>query len=276
MEFATWFTCRLPLMRVSDRVDIVLLSYKRPSQAKMRVSTNKIATAKPAKPAPKKSGTSRASGRETAVHSMTTKERILLAAKHLFSSRAYADVRISDIAKASKSNIALVNYYFGSKENLFGEIFRAECDAVAIGRIKLLDQALQNTPVTLESLLHAWLDPVFDSVEVGNNRILFTHLMTLVLWSEVNDQVLSTINNTLRLSDSMIANAIHRVRPDLSQKTIGWRMFSGLGTYSLVLGHPELVEHLRGGKVCNHADFREVRAQIFSFLLGGLSAPEVA
>ncbi len=54
-----------------------------------------------------------------------TKNRILDTAEALFAERGYRGVSIRDIIAAAKCNVAAVNYHFGSKENLYLEVFRS-------------------------------------------------------------------------------------------------------------------------------------------------------
>lgn len=56
------------------------------------------------------------------------KKRILKEAKILFIKNGYNGTIIRDIAKASETNIAMVNYYFQSKYNLFEIIFEEAID----------------------------------------------------------------------------------------------------------------------------------------------------
>lgn len=51
-------------------------------------------------------------------------QQIIDAAKILFGERGYNATSIRDIAKLAGINVAAVNYYFGSKEELFKVIFR--------------------------------------------------------------------------------------------------------------------------------------------------------
>lgn len=49
----------------------------------------------------------------------STEEKILEAGRKLFTERGYAGTRTRDIAEEAGINLALLNYYFRSKENLF-------------------------------------------------------------------------------------------------------------------------------------------------------------
>ena len=50
-----------------------------------------------------------------------TKEKIMRATLELTKQEGFEKITIKKIAEASGTNVALVNYYFGSKENLFSE-----------------------------------------------------------------------------------------------------------------------------------------------------------
>jgi len=56
--------------------------------------------------------------------SQDTKEKVLEAAAKLFSEKGFQDTRISDICENAQTNIASVNYYFGSKESLYREVWK--------------------------------------------------------------------------------------------------------------------------------------------------------
>jgi AcrR family transcriptional regulator len=54
-----------------------------------------------------------------------TKERILSEAETLFAQEGYRAVSVREITSAANCNLAAVNYHFGSKQNLYLEVFRA-------------------------------------------------------------------------------------------------------------------------------------------------------
>ncbi len=52
-----------------------------------------------------------------------TKQHLLDAAQKLFAEHGFRKTSVRDIAKEAGSNVAAVNYHFGSKENLYHEVF---------------------------------------------------------------------------------------------------------------------------------------------------------
>ncbi len=53
-----------------------------------------------------------------------TSERVLQAAYELFSAKGFHATTTQDICSLAQANIAAVNYYYGSKENLYLEVWR--------------------------------------------------------------------------------------------------------------------------------------------------------
>ncbi len=53
-----------------------------------------------------------------------TRERILIAACEVFAGKGYHDATVEEICSRAKTNIAAVNYHFGSKEQLYAQVWR--------------------------------------------------------------------------------------------------------------------------------------------------------
>jgi AcrR family transcriptional regulator len=68
---------------------------------------------------------------------LDTQNRIKEAAKHVFLKQGFDGAKIRQIAEEAGVNVALVNYYFRSKEQLFKSIYR-ESFSVLFGKIIVL------------------------------------------------------------------------------------------------------------------------------------------
>lgn len=62
------------------------------------------------------------------------REKIIEAARELFTQKGFNGTSVRDIAAASETNVAMVNYYFRSKYNLFTDIFN-EAFSIVTGKI---------------------------------------------------------------------------------------------------------------------------------------------
>jgi AcrR family transcriptional regulator len=81
-----------------------------------------------------------------------TQERILCAARELFSEAGYDRTTIRAVAGAAKVDPALVMHYFGSKEDLFGAAIRVEMEDLVVGpEEELADRLLAKLEDKLEA-----------------------------------------------------------------------------------------------------------------------------
>jgi AcrR family transcriptional regulator len=86
---------------------------------------------------------------EKGTKNQNTEERLKEAARIEFMRRGYAAAKIRDIAKAADTNLALLNYYFRSKEKLFQIVMAENVDKLFANILPVLN----DTNTTLEEKL---------------------------------------------------------------------------------------------------------------------------
>lgn len=97
--------------------------------------------------------------RYTMYNSDTTdvKERILTAARELFISNGYNGASVRDIAAASDTNIAHINYYFQSKYHLFEIIFEEAFDVLVQRVFRILQSEMP-----IFEMVEAWIHSYYE------------------------------------------------------------------------------------------------------------------
>ncbi len=93
-----------------------------------------------------------------AVPDVSTEAKIKEAARKLFTQKGYAATRTRDIAAEAGINLALLNYYFRSKERLFDMIMAEHL----MGLINGLAGMLNDPETTLEEKLHVFVNRYID------------------------------------------------------------------------------------------------------------------
>jgi AcrR family transcriptional regulator len=83
--------------------------------------------------------------RKTKPDSLSTKEKIKEAARKVFLRKGFSATRTRDIAEESGINLALLNYYFRSKQKLFDEVMKEKIQAL----LKTIIPVLQDSSTTL-------------------------------------------------------------------------------------------------------------------------------
>lgn len=65
-----------------------------------------------------------------------TREKLLVAARRIFADRGYRTATIRQISVAAGANVAAVNYHFGDKLGLYGEVVRQAMQAAEIEAVQ--------------------------------------------------------------------------------------------------------------------------------------------
>lgn len=115
--------------------------------------------------------------KKTAVPDVSTEEKIKRAALKLFTRKGYAATRTRDISAEAGINIALLNYYYGSKQKLFELVMTELLAAFFQGIIEILndtqttiDEKIRQVVEKYTTLLREQPDvPLFILSEVRNH-----------------------------------------------------------------------------------------------------------
>lgn len=105
--------------------------------------------------------------------SQTTKERILAAAVVLFESNGFGGASVRAICAKADANIAAINYYFGSKESLYGEVVKRVFQS---GEDSKTMPLLSDNPSKPIDQLCAWIDWHINRYLLERNSTLATFI----------------------------------------------------------------------------------------------------
>jgi AcrR family transcriptional regulator len=84
--------------------------------------------------------------RKVSPDSLSTEEKIKEAARKVFMRKGFSATRTRDIAEEAGINLALLNYYFRSKQKLFDEVMREKIQTL----LKTVIPVLQDSTTTLD------------------------------------------------------------------------------------------------------------------------------
>lgn len=102
-----------------------------------------------------------------------TRTKLISVAETMFADRGIAAVSLNEIRLAAgQNNAAVVNYHFGSKEDLIKAILEDRLERIDEDRGRILDRALSGgDPVELRLLLAALILPQVSSIERGERHV---------------------------------------------------------------------------------------------------------
>ena len=97
---------------------------------------------------------------------LTTEEKIIEAARKIFTQKGFSATRTRDIAEEAGINLALLNYYFRSKQNLFQIIIEEKFD-ILFGMIgPILSDAHISLEEKIESLVTNYTNMLLENEDL--------------------------------------------------------------------------------------------------------------
>lgn len=120
---------------------------------------------------------------------MDTKETILFNAMKLFGQKGFEGTSVREIAKEAGVNLAMINYYFGSKEKLFENVVEYKASG-----IKGVFAELQKSPVPqiekIDKIIDSYIERMFSNPQ-------FHHLLHRELSLDQRPQMHDAITEIL-------------------------------------------------------------------------------
>lgn len=148
-------------------------------------------------------------------------DRLLDAAEQLFSEHGFDGTSVRDIAAAAGCNIAAVNYYFGSKDNLYTEVWRRQLVQMRDARLQAIEQVMSESDgkPSLEDLLksfaNAFIGPFVDE---SRSRWLMRLMAREMIDQHVNISVFT--EEVIKPTMSAMGGALMKACPGLDTSKI--------------------------------------------------------
>ncbi|GBU07249.1 TetR family transcriptional regulator [Bacteroidales bacterium] len=134
-----------------------------------------------------------------------TEEKIKNAARKLFQQKGYAGTRTRDIAEAAGINLALLNYYFRSKERLFHLIMEGSLKDLFASIQSIMNDPTSSLSEKIDDIVNFYIDllltnaniPLFVLSEIQNQpEVMFSQiglpkqfLSQTILFKQVKEQI---------------------------------------------------------------------------------------
>lgn len=200
------------------------------------------------------------------------RDKILDEAGLAFAEAGFAGARTRDIAAGAGVNQGLIRYYFGSKEQLFEQVFRRYGGLISGNRHVLLDRLLaQPTPYSVEDVIRAYLQPQWDMKYSGPNGAAFVRLQAR-LHAEPENQALQLRREVYDASVKRYVDTLAPLLPHLGRDLLSLRMSFLIGTYMFMLNDLGRIEDLTEGSITGLGK-DEMLDNLVAFLSAGLRAP---
>lgn len=120
---------------------------------------------------------------------MTKKDHILECAEELFAENGYNGTSVRALAQKAGVNIAMISYYFGSKEELFANLVEYRV-SVLRERIQGIQKVDASSMEKMERLIDVYVDRIFSQFRF--HRILHRQI-SLQRRSELNELIIQVL-----------------------------------------------------------------------------------
>ena len=211
--------------------------------------------------------------RKKAAPAPSSPERILDAAERLFAISGYDGVSLRQIAREAAVEVALSNYHFGPKADLFLAVVQRRADELNEARMTLF--AALPDPPTLEGLIDAFARPFMEKSLRGgpgwkSYAQLVAHLANSQRWTRV---VMATQFDPV--AKTFIAG-MRRALPQTDVRDLYWGFHFMLGAMTMTFAETGRIDGLSGGR-CKSSALDTIYARMIPFLAAGfrqLAAPD--
>jgi AcrR family transcriptional regulator len=187
---------------------------------------------------------------------LNTLNLILDTAERLFAVDGYAAVSVRKITGQANVDLALVNYYFGSKEGLFREVLARRVDKMSKERLYWLEQVKlePDSKQSIIDLLDGFIKPIIghsnlEIEELRNYRLLIALVANSKNWQ---DFIFRERYDPVAIK---YIDAFAQVLPNADRSDICWAFSFFLGSLVNALAETGRIDRLSYGK-CRSDDLQ--------------------
>ena len=195
----------------------------------------------------------------------STKDRILDAAEALFADAGYDGVSLRQITRAAGVELALANYHFGPKSDLFLAVVQRRAAELNVERMALL--AALPDPPTIEGLIDAFARPFMDrSLRGGAGWKSYARLIAQIANSQRWTQaVMHTQFDPV--AEAFIAGA-RRALPGVDVRNLYWGFHFMVGAMTMTFAETGRIDVLSRGR-CKSGALDKIYERMIPFLAAG-------
>jgi AcrR family transcriptional regulator len=197
---------------------------------------------------------------------------ILDAAEEQFAKHGYDGVTLRAIARRAGVDLALPNYYFGPKRDLFDAVLFRRAEILNKARLDQLDQCLveSDQAPSVEAIIRAYLEPMLTKEQVEeegwkNYYALIAYVNNSPEWG---GQLMTQFFDPLvyRFMD-----ALRLALPGVEDRDLYWGYHCLSGALTLTFAQTGRIDHLSGGS-CRSSDLMDACEHMVQFTTAGFEA----
>lgn len=202
----------------------------------------------------------------------TTRLSILDAAERCFAEGGFDGVSLRTITEVAGVDLALVNYHFGTKDNLLHEVIARRARIVHDDRVRALEMARRDAGAqspSVEAIATAFLEPLLRRLLDGDPG--WHHYGHLVSQLDVSPKFTGITSDVLDHTALHFINALRLALPKAPEPSIYWGYMFLIGSMVQVISATDRIERLSHG-MCRSDDIEGALRELVPFVSAGLRA----
>lgn len=219
-----------------------------------------MAVAKAVRSTKKRAGPGRPEGRTE------SREALLDAAERHFAERGYAAANLREIAEDASVTQAMANYWFGSKQELFRQVYLRRGEWLAARRMELLDEVTTKRRYGVEDVLRAYITPPFELRTSAQGRA-FLRLQAR-LHAEPDETAYQLRRKVYDRPVRAYVKILADLLPNLTDERLYLRFAQFIGIYIYILSDAHRIDEISGTRR-SVPPFAELIEEIVRFTTAG-------
>jgi AcrR family transcriptional regulator len=155
------------------------------------------------------------------------KQALIDAAEALYAENGFDGVALREVTKRAGTNLGSVNYYFGSKEDLLGEVVARRVRPINARRLQMLEAALAKVganPPKLEDVLDAFARPLFEGTKDPQQRESLRRMIVRIFMA-ADSALANWFESEILPVGRQFGAAVARARPNLPLRHVAEGLF---------------------------------------------------
>ena len=201
-----------------------------------------------------------------------TKKRLLVAASGIFAEKGFREATIQDICTAAGANVAAVNYHFGSKKNLYLEVWRSASEILKERCLKPMER-ITNPEARMRAIIDQRIRQTFAEGPAGQLRKLTFREMSAP--TEFNEKIRKRFLRPFRdLLTKTVAEILEVDAQDPMAQHCAFSLHSQLIFLNVLRmrGRLHHLDFLTGSGNPSDQQIEALSEHIATFVMGGIKA----
>ncbi len=178
-------------------------------------------------------------------------KRILLdAAEQLFAEKGFEAVSVRDITQFVKTNVAAVNYHFGSRGALLSLVmmrYLLPINEERLARLETVERRSPGKAAPLEEIIDAFVRPLVTQVRKSDLSERLFYKLAGRIFAEHGDGMPAQIEDQLRPVIERFTRSFAKALPTLAMEELVWRIHFLTGGMIYLLTHQDHIHRQSSG-----------------------------